>query len=557
MIPLVMPGTLHVPRNQRVPRLALKAKRGEKAPVTRGHSSFVRLARLAFALPLVLIAVPAGADPADIDAAARGVVRIVLIANEGGEMVPISHGTGFAISPERIVTNAHVVAEAREAGDISIGIVPSDGVDAVYARLVAYAPRADLALLATTSDMKLPPLALSGALPTDSSPVTAVGYPMNVERAQGLSTSDVFRAQPPVKSTGFLAGSRPTREFDSLLHTAPIARGNSGGPLLDNCGRVIGVNSFGAETGGADAEFFFAVSTRELLNFLREANVTPQVNGMPCRSLADLDADEARRSEREQLASEARQRASAEETARRSDLARRDIEFALFNERDNRAAIAFLLIAIAFTAGGAGWLAHERGHQRNRSIAGSIALVAIFGAGWAWIARPGFDQIEDRLLEHMTAEVDASANGAAAGAKPGPKTTGNFMCVLDAERSRVTSANTDDLPFEWSKEGCVNKRTQYGLANGEWSRVFVPDDEASVMVNRFDPESGEYRIDRYLLNREAMTRARQARSEYQAPACNAGGDAATELGARQTAIRSLLPERPNERLVYNCKATAG
>lgn len=524
--------------------------------MTWGKTSFAKVARLILALPLLLLAVPAGADPADIDAATRGVVRIVLIANEGGQMVPISHGTGFAISPERIVTNAHVIAEARDDAEISIGIVPSDGVDAVYARVIAFAPRSDLALLATTSPMKLPPLTLASAQPDDSSAVTAVGYPMNVERAQGLSTSDVFRAQPPVKSTGFLSGRRPTREFDSLLHTASIARGNSGGPLLDSCGRVVGVNSFGAETGGADAEFFFAVSTRELLNFLRENNVTPQVNGMPCRSLADLDADEARRTEREQQASQARERASAEETARRSDLARRDIEFALLNERDNRAAIAFLLIAIAFTAGGAAWLAHDRGHQRNRAIAGSIVLVAVFGAGWAWLARPGFDQIEDRLLEHMKAEVDASADGAT-GAGGKPRTTGSFMCVLDADRSRVTGANTDDLPFEWTNSGCVNKRTQYGLADGEWSRVFVPDDEASVSVNRFDPESGEYRVERFLLNRESMTRARQARSEYQAPACNAGGEAAAELGARQTAIRSLLPERPNERLVYNCKATGG
>lgn len=543
--------------NPRVPPLALKAKRREKAAVTWGKSSFVRLVRLVAALPLLLLAVPAGADPADIDAATRGVVRIVLIANEGGQMVPISHGTGFAISPERIITNAHVIAEARDDAEISIGIVPSDGVDAVYARVIAFAPRTDMALLATTSPMKLPPLTFAGAQPTDSSAVTAVGYPMNVERAQGLATSDVFRAQPPVKSTGFLAGRRPTREFDSLLHTAPIARGNSGGPLLDACGRVVGVNSFGAETGGADAEFFFAVSTREVLNFLRENSVTPQVNGMPCRSLADLDADEAKRTEREQAASQARERASAEETARRSDLARRDIEFELFNQRDNRAAIAFLLIAIAFTAGGAAWLAHDRGHQRNRAIAGSMALVALFGAGWAWIARPGFSEIEDRLLERMNTEVDASAAGGTTGTPAAPRTTGNFICVLDSERSRVTGANTDDLPFEWSQGGCVNKRTQYGLADGEWSRVFVPDDEASVSVNRFDPESGEYRVERYLLNRESMTRARQARSEYQAPACNAGAEATAELGARQTAIRSLLPERPNERLVYNCKATGG
>ena len=66
--------------------------------------------------PLAMPA-PAHAEPADIDAAARGVVRIVIFArgtdSQGGEsLYPLSHGTGFAVSPQRIVTNAHVVRGA-------------------------------------------------------------------------------------------------------------------------------------------------------------------------------------------------------------------------------------------------------------------------------------------------------------------------------------------------------------------------------------------------------------------------------------------------------------
>jgi S1-C subfamily serine protease len=231
-----------------------------------------------FALLALALPRPAAADPADTDAAARGVVRVIIVEIEGDEVVPISHGTGFAVSPERIVTNAHVVEEAREDRALAIGIVPSDGEEAVYARLVSVSPRNDLALLATTKPMRLPPLTISGNPATGDGQVISVGYPMNVDRAQGLSAGDIFRAQPPVKASGALAGRRPGREFDTLLHTAPLARGNSGGPLLDPCGRVVGVNSFGAESGGADAEFYFAISTRELLPFLRANDVTPQIN---------------------------------------------------------------------------------------------------------------------------------------------------------------------------------------------------------------------------------------------------------------------------------------
>nr|WP_119084654.1 serine protease [Altererythrobacter sp. B11] len=500
----------------------------------------------------VLAPLPALADPGDIEAASRGVVRIVIVEHDGDDVTPVSHGTGFAVTPERIVTNAHVVQDAIDNPDLAIGIVPSDGENAMYGRLVTVSKRTDLALIATTKPMNLPPLTISGNPPTGSGPVTAVGYPMNVDRAQGLSISDLFRAQPPVTSTGFLSGRRPTREFDSLLHTAPIARGNSGGPLLDECGRVIGVNSFGAESGSADAEFFFAVSNRELLSFLRANDVTPQVNGLPCRSLADLDAQERARAEQERQAEQARSQAAEEARARRRDEARRTVEFAIIAERENHMALAGLLLIVALGAGGYLIYARERNEARQVKFAGGVIAVAVIGAGIAWLTRPGFDEVEDRLQEILRAELAAEDQGAI---KP-PATGGQMLCVLDPERSRVTTSATDDLPLEWSADGCVNGRTQYGLAKGGWSRVFVPSGEAAVSVSRYDPATHEYRVDRYLLGHEEMAAARQARGEFQAPACGAGAEAAQQLGAQQELVVSQLPDQPNERLVYKCAAPA-
>ena len=182
---------------------------------------FFRRALQLIAAALLLLPLAASADPADIDAAARGVVRVVIVQVEGEQVTPVSHGTGFAVAPERVVTNAHVVAEVQNDPDLTIGLIPSDGGSAVYGKLVAVDGRRDLALIATTSPMHLPPLAIAGGATTDTGPVTALGYPMNVDRAQGLSLTDIFRAQPPVKSNGSLSGRRPARDFDSLLHTAP------------------------------------------------------------------------------------------------------------------------------------------------------------------------------------------------------------------------------------------------------------------------------------------------------------------------------------------------
>src|SRR5688572_13401853 len=123
------------------PPLALKADHGKKPPM----EWIGRLARALALLWLVLLVPSAAqADPADINAAARGVVRVVIVEISGDEIIPISHGTGFAVSPERVVTNAHVVAEAREDDELAIGIVPSDGTSAVYGRLVNVSQRTDL-----------------------------------------------------------------------------------------------------------------------------------------------------------------------------------------------------------------------------------------------------------------------------------------------------------------------------------------------------------------------------------------------------------------------------
>ena len=500
----------------------------------------------------LLAALPAQADPADIDAAARGVVRVIIVEKDGDQLVPVSHGTGFAVTPERVVTNSHVVEQAQQDSSLYIGIVPSDGGEAVYGRLVAVSARNDLALVATTKAMHLAPLTIAGNPNTESGAVVAVGYPQNVDRAQGLNMADLFRAQPPVEASGSLAGRRPSRQFDTLLHTAPIARGNSGGPLLDSCGRVIGVNSFGAETVSAEAGFYFAISTRELLPFLRANGITPQINDQPCRSLSDLNAEERQRAEEQKIAAEAKARANEETLAKRREEARRKIDFQILDERDNGMALALVLLLVALGGGGFAWLAYDNGEDKRMKIGGAVAMVALLGAGLAWFSRPSFAEGDERLQDLLRQEMTADDHGAIPAVQP----AGALVCTLVPERSRIIGAANQTVPLEWQDDGCVNGRTQYGLSGGSWTRVFAPQDEASVSVNTFDPATGEYRMDRYLLDNDALTKVRAARGMFQAPACGAGEDAAKELGTQQAAVLSMLPPQPNERLVYHCARQA-
>lgn len=502
---------------------------------------------------LFALAVPqsAQADPADIEAAARGVVRVVVIGTDGRELYPVSHGSGFAVSPTKIVTNAHVIREALQDDTLRIGVVPSQGEDAAYARPISVSPRNDLALIEISdSSLRLPPLTLSGSMMGDMGEVSALGYPMNVDRAQGLDIGDIFRAQPPVKSRGFLSGARPSRQFDTILHTAPIARGNSGGPLLDGCGRVLGVNSFGADSDGSDAEFYFAVSIRELLPFLRANDIEPSINALPCRSLDDLEA--AERIRLEQQRADARERIQAREAELRERRNRIQLEaqLAVQQSRENAIALALILLIVAASTG---YIAEQsrrqEGRERRAIIAGLVALASIAGALVLWISRPGIDEIDRRIETAMKAETNEAPELPASDLREG-----TMLCTFVPERSRVTSARTDDVEFDWAADGCVNTRTQYGLNNGEWTRILVPDDEEAVSINRYDPEARVFISERYLLGRDAMEQARKTRSGYETPQCGAT-DAAQTLGEQQQGIISILPPQPNERLVYTCKPT--
>ena len=528
-----------------IPKLAVKAiGRHKRLPMSRF------LARLAILLALVapaLTPMPAQAEPADIDAAARGVVRVVIIGDNNGELFPISHGTGFAVSGDTVVTNAHVVRDALRDEGMQIGIVPNGGGEAVYGRIVAVLARNDLALIRITGSLRLPPLALAGGAPPDSGEVTSVGYPMNVDRAQGLDLSDIFRSQPPVKSRGYVSGARPSRQFDTILHTAPIARGNSGGPLLDPCGRVVGVNSFGADNDGGDAEFFFAVSNRELVPFLRANDVEPRIIAAECRSMADLDKAERDRMEREQSAARADLAERAEARRIKRERALLEAEQGVFVEREDRVFLAVVLLLVAFGLGQwalALWQADPRDEKRARIVGGASAAL-VLAAIAAYLTRPGLDEIDRRVAAAMQDPDDGGGEAEAPGGDLA------LLCRLVPERSRVTSAKVEDIEFDWTADGCVNERTQYGLAGGSWSRVFVPNAEDAVSVSSFDPDRRIFRTERYLLPREAMSEARTARSKYSAPECGSD-NAAAKLGDLQGEVLAQLPRQANERLVYEC-----
>ncbi|NNM76051.1 trypsin-like peptidase domain-containing protein [Sphingomonas sp. ID1715] len=470
-------------------------------------------------------------------AAGRSVVRVVVVAMEDGEAAGIGTGSGVAVAPDKILTNAHVVTDAAE-GEAIIGVVPSEGRKRFTGRLIAYEPQRDLALIQLLDGRVEPGTIATGPVP-DGAAVAALGYPFSVDRARELSAEGFVTPQAPVKSWGRVSGGASSQRFDTVLHDAAIGRGNSGGPLVDACGRVVGINSFVSNSEGVDAVFGFAVSVREILPFLREANVKPHVTGLPCRTSAEQAAIDERlaRSEAQQ-AEAARNRAELSQErlgARRQQL--RDVVLA---ERDTGMAVAGLLLVFGgLFLNGAMVLAlhHDR---KLATAAGAAGLLLMAGAPIAWANRPDLDQADLRLAAEQPRTKSADA------------VQGALLCRPDLERSHLTVSEPSDLTLEWTAGGCEGGKSAFAETDSGYERAEVSPREAIAQLRRFDSTAGRLMVERYFLSAETASAARTLQRRHAAPGCTAEADrAAAELNA---ALRDLLPPSPNERLVYSCAA---
>jgi serine protease Do len=504
--------------------------------------------RLLFALLVFPTPAHAQSNP-DVDAAARSVVRVVVVAaDETGEQ-NLGMGSGVAITPTRIVTNAHVVEAAVQNGGF-VGIVPSEGRKRYEGKVVAYAPELDLAVIALTTGSITPTALYSGPLP-DGASVVALGYPYGVDRATASGVDQVIRPQSPVKSLGNVSGRRSNDRFDTVLHTAAIGRGNSGGPLVDACGRVVGINSFLSISEGIDSTFAFALSVKELQAFLVKSRVTATVTTTPCLT-ADQTADRDAALTRADDAAAALQARKAEGEVARASAEKAKIRDDIAGERENGLAAAAGLFGLGIVGAVIGISLLGRRKIAQQRLGWPVVLIGVLlavGSAVVFLTRPKFSDVEDR---YAAAHPPKDAAPAFSAIHEGPK-----LCVFNADRSRVTVSKTENVAMDWRGDGCVNGKTQYGSNAGIWSRTFAPNTEATVTIQSFDPAKSRYSVERFLLPADAMEQARIIRARYKNEACTTDVAQRQSVADMESAIRAVLPQAPNERLVFDCQATNG
>jgi S1-C subfamily serine protease len=162
-------------------------------------------------------------QPAESLPARRGVTRLPrspIFVSSG------STGSGLAVSRVgHVLTNRHVVRACTSVR------VRGDGARPIPARVVAIDGGDDLALLLAESTFPVAATFRAGAEPRPGEDVVAVGYPLN-----GLLADQVHVTTGAVNA---LAGLY--NDAHELTVSAPVQPGNSGGPLLDGSGHVVGI----------------------------------------------------------------------------------------------------------------------------------------------------------------------------------------------------------------------------------------------------------------------------------------------------------------------------
>ena len=195
------------------------------------------------------VAVPVD-DGALLDAYSRAVVDVVERAGPAVVSIevgvrgrdragrgPGGAGSGFVVTPDGyVMTNSHVVSGAR-----AIQLKTSAG-EIAEAQIVGDDPATDLAVIRVDAAALagarggVPYLPIDGALaPRVGQLAVAIGNPLGFEST--VSTGVVSALGRSLRGKG-------NRLIDGVIqHTAPLNPGNSGGPLLDGAGRVLGVNT--------------------------------------------------------------------------------------------------------------------------------------------------------------------------------------------------------------------------------------------------------------------------------------------------------------------------
>ncbi|MBL8548908.1 MAG: trypsin-like peptidase domain-containing protein [Hyphomonadaceae bacterium] len=545
----------------------------DRRPATRLLAALAAAALVLFA-PAAVVRAQSNTSS---EAAFTGAVRVALILESPQGRYLHSTGSGFVVAPNYVVTAAHVVAPARQIQGIRISIVAPGAAGPAEAQVVRFSALQDLAILRFDGPSP-PPLTISTVTPSPGDAVVALGYPdMDDLRSP---PAEIVRPTPPSRSAGAIASLRdraPTGDpIPTINHEAAISSGSSGGPLLDGCGRVIGVNSWHARGGETLSARGVAIRVPPLVEFLREANISPDLSDDRCVTALE-------RAEAERDAAVAALAEQNDDIRRRLAEADRLTRFTLF---------AVVAGGVLFLTSLAMMMIALFGMRRGAVAPAPSAPASQNAAAQSAPLEPRVEPIDDAgdlvVLPPTTAAVTPVASAdeparrrwwpmavliAAAAVAIGfvlplavqvmrssadmrraageADFAGRHICRFDPAASGVREGA--DTSFAIDAAGCVNARTLYAPASGGLlKRVVLNESRGMIEVVTLSTRTGEFRREHFALTDERLAEARAAARETPAPErCEAS--ARTGVARRNAALQHFVTGQPVQRAVWRCQ----
>ncbi|MFV8161954.1 acid resistance serine protease MarP [Mycobacterium sp. 134] len=178
----------------------------------------------------------------------------------------VLEGSGFVVAPNRVMSNAHVVAGADSV------TIEADG-KTYDAGVVSYDPNADISIL-DVPDLPITPLQFADQPAPKGTDAVVMGYPGG---GDFLATPARVREIIELNGPDIYRSTTVTREVYTVRGT--VRQGNSGGPMINRAGKVLGV-VFGAAVDDADTGF--VLTAKEVERQLAKVGNTQRVATGTC-----------------------------------------------------------------------------------------------------------------------------------------------------------------------------------------------------------------------------------------------------------------------------------
>lgn len=215
--------------------------------------------------PIQTVDVP-DASLADSIAVANARPSVVKIRGVAQACQKVLEGTGFVIAPNRVMSNAHVVA-----GSDSV-TVEADG-QSYEGSVVSYDPNEDISIL-DVPNLPLRPLVFAQQPANTGADAVVLGYPGG---GDFVATPARIREIIELNGPDIYRTTTVNREVYTIRGT--VRQGNSGGPMINRSGQVLGV-VFGAAVDNNDTGF--VLTANEVSRQLAKANSSAKVPTGTC-----------------------------------------------------------------------------------------------------------------------------------------------------------------------------------------------------------------------------------------------------------------------------------